>query len=349
MRQVLTADTQRDITDILVRAARHANVDPIWLLGGAIAESDLNEHAARQKRWPDVSFGLWQPAVAFLGTEVAGLTRGANGVVLDTPANRDLARDFCFDAEQLAAYVAPRFAALLQRSSGPLEAWCRWNAPALPMSQNPNRANYQRGLDKAATFRDAPVAGAAAALAEPDIRWIGAHPDNFALGRGGIKPEAIVLHIAEGPIKAVDSWFNQIHPADIGPTSAHFCVGKGGEIHQYVNTANTAYANGVIEPGYTAKLIDDNAGINPNRWTISLEHEGVHGEQPTAAQFEASTGLTAWLFQARLFTSGASGVAVDADHILRHGAISPRSRPSCPGWTDATLDNYIQRVKSLLA
>jgi hypothetical protein len=271
-----------------------------------------------------VSCGLWHPAVAFLGSDVRGLTRNANGTVQDTQGNRDTAQSFCFDAAKLIDYVAPRYARLLQDFGTPLEAWCRWNAPAIAGDQNPHQPAIRKALAAAEAFRDQVETGAT--VAEPDIVFIGAHSTNFSVGRGGIKPEAVVLHMAEGPMSAVDSFFNRVHSDPPGPTSAHFCVGKDGTLHQYVNTQNTAFGNGRIEAGFTAKLISDNAGINPN----------------------TSTQLTACLFQSRLLNSGASGVAVDRDHILRHGDISPRSRHGCPGFSDELLERYITQVRNLL-
>jgi hypothetical protein len=150
--RVLTRDTGRDISDIVNRQADLSGFDAVGFLGGAIAESNLSERAAREKAWPDVSFGLWQPSVKFLGPEVQGLTRGPDRAVLDTAANRQVARDFCCDAERLAGYVAPRYAALVQRWGDPLEAWCRWNAPNVTGVNNPNRANYAAGLQAAARY-----------------------------------------------------------------------------------------------------------------------------------------------------------------------------------------------------
>jgi hypothetical protein len=149
---VITRDTGRDISDVLNRVSQEHGFDAAAFLGGAIAESTLNEHAARERVWPDVSFGLWQPSVRWLGTGVTGLTRAADGTVEDSADNRLTARAFCWDAERLAAYVAPRYAALMQKWGDPLEAWCRWNAPAKPGSANPNRANYVKGLQAAEAY-----------------------------------------------------------------------------------------------------------------------------------------------------------------------------------------------------
>ena len=83
MKPVVTADTHHDITSIILREADRFGFDPIGFVAGAIGESDLAEDATREAAWPDVSYGLWQPAVAFLGNDVPGLTRGANGIVLN--------------------------------------------------------------------------------------------------------------------------------------------------------------------------------------------------------------------------------------------------------------------------
>jgi hypothetical protein len=165
-------------------------------------------------------------------------------------------------------------------------------------------------------------------VSAPSIRWIGCHAQNFARLRGGVHPEAVVLHIAAGSLAGMDSWFG--NPA--AGVSAHFGVGKDGRVHQYVSLDDTAFANGIVEQGHTARLIDDNPGINPNAWSCSIEHEGFTGDTLTSEQWDASTRLTAWLFAAHLLAGGASGVAVDRDHILRHADITARTRARCPGW-----------------
>lgn len=154
VREVVCVDTGKDISRWLNAAADEFGFDAVGLLGGAIAESNLKEHAARTRVWPDVSFGLWQPAVKWLGKEATGLTRASDGTVLDTPDNRARARELCWDAAWLTQYVTPRYARLLQtHGNDPLEAWCRWNKPSIPGAQNPHRANYIRGLTEAEKYR----------------------------------------------------------------------------------------------------------------------------------------------------------------------------------------------------
>lgn len=180
---------------------------------------------------------------------------------------------------------------------------------------------------------------------QPAITFVPGSLSNCYPDRQGYAPEAIVLHIAEGPIGAVDSWF--ANPA--AQAGAHFCVGLDGAIHQYFTLDRAPFANGAIEAGYTARLIDDNQQANPNLWTISCEHAGHSGDPMPAAQLDASTRLTAWLWQSAILPAGASGLALDRDHILKHGDISPRSRPRCPGWSEEFHAGYIARVQKLLA
>lgn len=225
----------------------------------------------------------------------------------------------------------------------PTAFFCRW-WPAAQGAVQPEWARCVEAIT-AAQGIDGAEHGGSVMIDRPAVLWKGAHAGNFTQGRGGVALEAIVIHIAEGPLGAIDAWFNDAR----AKASTHFAVSKAGRIHQYVKLADMPYANGSIEPGYTAKLIDENAGINPNQWTVSIEHEGFTGEQMTPAMFDASTWLSAWLFETDLFSGGATGVAVDRKHVLGHRDISPRSRPRCPGYPESFFGRYIDRVQTLLA
>lgn len=148
-------DTGRDITDLLNGAAMQYGFDAVDFLGGAIAESNIREHSARNGQWPDVSFGLFHPAVKWIGPEADPIERaGIPPTAIDNVFNRTRVRDLSWDAAWSIAYVAPRYAALLKKyDNDPLEAWCRWNKPAIPGNLNPNRANYERGLREAEEYR----------------------------------------------------------------------------------------------------------------------------------------------------------------------------------------------------
>jgi hypothetical protein len=184
-------------------------------------------------------------------------------------------------------------------------------------------------------------------VARPAITWAGAHPANFERGRGGVALEGVVLHVMEGTLAGCTAWFND--PA--ARASTHFAVGKDGAIVQYVDLADTAYAHGAVEVASAGapRLLRENAGINPNRFLVGIEHEGWSGRgDMTPAMFASSTSLTAWLFAAVFAREGATGVRVDREHILRHGEISPRSRTRCPGYPETTITRYVERVAALV-
>lgn len=149
---VITRDTGRDITGLVNLAAEQYGFDPVGFLGGAIAESNLDEYSKRFGLWPDVSYGLFHVAVKWVGPEVAVFRQG-DGTALDTPQNRASVRDYMWDAANAIAYTAPRYSALLKAHGDPLEAWCRWNKPNLAGEANPVRLNYVRGLAAAENYR----------------------------------------------------------------------------------------------------------------------------------------------------------------------------------------------------
>ena len=142
-------------------------------------------------------------------------------------------------------------------------------------------------------------------------------PGNFMPGRpGGLRPAAIVIHISEGTLISADAWFNN----QAAKVSAHYCVGRAGEIHQYVSEEDTAYhAGSPVSP--TWRLL--RAGVNPNFYTIGIEHEGRAQDPWADPQYAASAGLVAEIAQRW-------SIPIDADHIVMHREI--RGSKTCPGY-----------------
>lgn len=182
----------------------------------------------------------------------------------------------------------------------------------------------------------------------PAITLVRGHAANAYPSRGGYLPEAIVLHTMAGTLAGCDAWF--ANPRS--QAGAHFGVGADGSIHQYYSLDHAPYANGRVEQPVTARLVRDNAGVNPNYWSVSIEHEdgGEPGRELTPAQFAASTRLSAWLWQTTILPAGAEGVPAlpDRDHILSHSDISPQSRPRCNGWGEDRMAAHIAEVRRLL-
>lgn len=159
-----------------------------------------------------------------------------------------------------------------------------------------------------------------------NIVWKGS--PNKVKGRAGYKPEAIVVHIMEGSLVGTDSWF--ANPAS--KVSAHYGVGKAGQVHQYVLDTDQAWHAGRVYNGTWAGL---RKGVNPNRYTIGIEHEGSGKDAWPTAMEEASATLirdlcTKW------------SIPIDRAHVVGHREIY--ARKTCPGDT-ADLDALVRRAR----
>lgn len=157
-------------------------------------------------------------------------------------------------------------------------------------------------------------------------------------------PDVLVLHIMAGSLAACDSWFQSSGNTE---SSAHFGIGKDGTVHQYVSVGEASWSNGIVDDmdhgPAQAFLASLPAGASPNRYSVSIEHEGQSGDDMTPEQFIASVGVAAWLFG----PGGAlEGKAVDREHIIRHSEIG--SHPLCPGFTEERFTKYIAAVNAAL-
>jgi N-acetyl-anhydromuramyl-L-alanine amidase AmpD len=158
---------------------------------------------------------------------------------------------------------------------------------------------------------------------KPDnVKWLPS--PNYGIPRGlrgrkGHKVIAIVNHIMAGTMAGTDSWFAS--PAS--GVSAHFGVGKAGEIHQYVEIADIAWHAGNVKNPSWPLLIE---GVNPNFYTVGIEHEGQSGDVMPEAQFEATLQLHRWLI-------GELGIEAEPDAIIGHYRIDSVNKANCPGLT----------------
>ncbi len=101
--------------------------------------------------------------------------------------------------------------------------------------------------------------------------------------KGFKKRKAVVLHVSAGGMSSIDSWFSDPK----SQVSAHYGISKTGEVHQYVSEKDSAWAVGVVERP-TWKLIQK---VNPNWYTISIEHEGFKNTVWTEPRKQASAEL----------------------------------------------------------
>jgi hypothetical protein len=163
--------------------------------------------------------------------------------------------------------------------------------------------------------------------------WIGCPDSNFHKGRPfGLRPEAVVVHIIDGSFAAGESVFRD-------PTthkSAHYAISRSGESHQFVDEKDTAFHAGIVVNPTWALL---KPGVNPNFYTIGIEHEGRPDDVWPEAQLSASATLIGQI--------GARwGIPLDDSHVIRHRQI--RASKTCPGnWLQ--ISELLQRVPTTLA
>lgn len=151
-------------------------------------------------------------------------------------------------------------------------------------------------------------------MQKPSIKWVGSPNFNADQGYQNI---AIVNHIMAGSLAGTDAWFSN----QTSRVSSHFGVGKNGEIHQYVDLANPAWANGVVNKPNWPLLIP---GVNPNYYTVSIEHEGYSGDIMLEAQYQSTLALHRWLIETL-------GIPVTRDNIIGHYRIDSVNKSMCPG------------------
>ena len=149
---------------------------------------------------------------------------------------------------------------------------------------------------------------------------------NFWVGRKGYRPEAVVIHIMDGTLVGTDSLFAN-HDSQV---SAHYGVGKNGEVHQYVQENDTAWHAGRVDAPVW-KLIRPN--LNPNLYTIGIEHEGRPNDIWPEEMKRVSASLIREICQRWQ-------IPIDRNHIVGHFEIFSK-KPNCPASNKQILDELV--------
>jgi N-acetyl-anhydromuramyl-L-alanine amidase AmpD len=124
------------------------------------------------------------------------------------------------------------------------------------------------------------------------IEWIGCALENFRKGRPPHLPvEAVVVHVMDGSQQACDETFLS-RSLDL-KRSAHYSISRSGTIHQYVDERDTAFHCGIVDrPTWQGiKRGPSGALINPNFYTIGIEHEGRADDPWPDEMYAASAEL----------------------------------------------------------
>jgi hypothetical protein len=134
--------------------------------------------------------------------------------------------------------------------------------------------------------------------------WVGS--PNYTAGRQQAI-QYITMHIMVGTLSGTDRTF-QIQ----GGASSTFGVGGNGDIHQYVNEADTPWSDG--------------NGSYGNSAAISIEHEGgLNGIPNTDSCVEASAQLCADIARRQGWSK-----LVHGENFRLHREIPPYTHPNCP-------------------
>src|SRR5262245_5410908 len=152
--------------------------------------------------------------------------------------------------------------------------------------------------------------------------------------RGNQGRAAVVLHVSQGTMQSMIGWF--LGGSD---ATAHFGIGLDGKLYQFVSVNDSAFGNGasmqnghwhdprgnLIQPAWG----DLRPNVNPNWYTISVEHAGFFRDPWTAEMDATNTRLLIWL--AQQFPSLAP--YKPGRTLIGHCDISPIDRKNCPGPT----------------
>ncbi len=152
---------------------------------------------------------------------------------------------------------------------------------------------------------------------------------NFTPGRKIYRPEAVVIHIMEGTLAGTDSWFK----SRVSQVSAHYGIGKNGDVHQYVAETNSAWHTGrVNSPSWAfIKPAVNGRFINPNFYTVGIEHEGNDDSEWSPEMYESSSKMVVGI-------CSRWNIPIDRKHIIGHHEIY--SLKTCPG-NKVDLDKLI--------
>ncbi len=150
-------------------------------------------------------------------------------------------------------------------------------------------------------------------------KWKGAI--YFTSGRAGMNPEYFVIHVMDGTLQGTDQWFNNAQ----SHASAHSGIGSNGEVHDYVHSTDSAWHAGASTnqgakwKGF--KFAPNGKLINPNLYTLGIEHEGRPNKEITEAAYLASAGkIKYWALR--------YNIPLTRDRFVAHSDIYPGH--NCP-------------------
>jgi N-acetyl-anhydromuramyl-L-alanine amidase AmpD len=155
----------------------------------------------------------------------------------------------------------------------------------------------------------------------PMRRW---RNSNCWYGRPYGPPIAFVIHTQSGGDSGtVAEWLSSS-----SQLSAHYTVGLEGTLDCWIDPADRAWSNGIIEPGNRWTIIAQDCGVdpalNPNHVTVTCETEDL-GDASQAVTDRQYAALLQAVWEAKLRYPNS------LRYLACHADISPQSRQNCPG------------------
>ena len=149
---------------------------------------------------------------------------------------------------------------------------------------------------------------------------------NYSSRKGEI-PIAFAEHITGSTAASTDDWFRSPNNK---VSSANFMVTKLGKIYQYVDIKNMSWCTGLTSglKYASSNLVHEKYPVNPNKYTISIEHESIDGVL-TDIQLEASIWLHRDVIRQVKQMYG-NDIKVDREHIIGHNEVDSKRKFYCP-------------------
>lgn len=150
------------------------------------------------------------------------------------------------------------------------------------------------------------------------------------IGRFGMQPRIIVIHIQEG-----NNWGSWQH-FHVVSASSTVLIGKNGDIWRLVPESDAPWTNGdVSSPTALGREIINKWGADPNIYSLTIECEGYTGQEVPEAQMNSIV----WQVQ-----QWQQRYVIDDYYVIRHADINQDTRPRCPG--DALFAEVKRRIGS---
>lgn len=167
-------------------------------------------------------------------------------------------------------------------------------------------------------------------------KWLHVAQDGYGavnrriIGRYGMQPKVIVLHIQEGYNSGSWQYFHVVS------ASSTVLIGQNGDIWRLVPESDGPWTNGDVKsPTARGWAIINKYGADPNVYSLTIETEGFTGWWPKPQE-----QLDAVVWQIRQWMDRYD---IPLENVIKHAEINSVDRRYCPG--DAFYNYVIAELK----